>query len=94
MPGRCRAEPDGNLSTMATGLRDRANSLVGDGIEAPVAYKRRRRLLDNHRRPVAPEQLQRLKYGSPPTHRLLELPGVSRRSRPLLGPLTGLLDDG
>ncbi|MGO9885194.1 MAG: hypothetical protein ACLPV4_19525 [Solirubrobacteraceae bacterium] len=79
---------------MATGLRDRADSLVGDGIEATVTYKHRRRLVDNHWRPVAAEQLQRLKYGSPPTHRLLELPGVSRRSRRLLGPLTGLLDDG
>jgi hypothetical protein len=29
-----------------------------------------------------------------PTHRLLALPGVSRRSRRLLGPLQGLIDDG
>jgi len=27
-------------------------------------------------------------------HRLLALPGVSRRSRRLLGPLQGLIDDG
>ncbi len=51
-------------------------------------------LIDEHWRPIATEQLNRLRAGSPPTHRLLELPGVSRRSRRLLGPLTGLLDDG
>ena len=32
--------------------------------------------------------------GQPPTHRLLSLPGVSRRSQRLLGPLKGLVDDG
>ena len=32
--------------------------------------------------------------GAPATHRLLELPGVPRRSRRLLGPLEGLIDDG
>jgi phosphatidylserine/phosphatidylglycerophosphate/cardiolipin synthase-like enzyme len=45
-------------------------------------------------RPIAVEQLERLKRGAAPTHRLLELPGVSRRSRRLLGPLVGLIDDG
>jgi phosphatidylserine/phosphatidylglycerophosphate/cardiolipin synthase-like enzyme len=56
---------------------------------APVAQ-----LVDDFWRPIAGEQLQRMRSGSPPTHRLLELPGVSRRSRRVLGPLTGLLDDG
>ena len=32
--------------------------------------------------------------GAPPTHRLIALPGVSKRSRRLLGPLQGLTDDG
>jgi hypothetical protein len=32
--------------------------------------------------------------GEPATHRLVALPGVSRRSRRLLGPLAGLVDDG
>jgi phosphatidylserine/phosphatidylglycerophosphate/cardiolipin synthase-like enzyme len=45
-------------------------------------------------RPVALEQLERLRSGQPPTHRLLAMPGVSRRSRRLLGPLNGLLTDG
>jgi phosphatidylserine/phosphatidylglycerophosphate/cardiolipin synthase-like enzyme len=39
-------------------------------------------------------QLRRLRAGERPSHRLLELPGVSRRSRRLLGPLSGLIDDG
>jgi phosphatidylserine/phosphatidylglycerophosphate/cardiolipin synthase-like enzyme len=51
-------------------------------------------LVDEHWRPIASEQLERQKSGAPPTHRLLAMPGVSRRSRRLLGPLTGLLDDG
>ena len=50
--------------------------------------------VDERWRPIAGEQLARLKAGRPPTHHLLELPGVSRRSRRLLGPLVGLVDDG
>jgi len=51
-------------------------------------------LVDQHWRPTAHEQLERMRADAPPTHRLLELPGVSRRSRRLLGPLLGLIDDG
>ena len=42
-------------------------------------------------RPIAAEQLARREAGQPPTHRLLALPGVSRRSRRLRGPLHRLL---
>jgi phosphatidylserine/phosphatidylglycerophosphate/cardiolipin synthase-like enzyme len=52
------------------------------------------RAVDEHWRPIAAEQLARRDAGQPPTHRLIALPGVSRRSRRLLGPLTGLIDDG
>ena len=45
-------------------------------------------------RPIAAEQLQRTERGEPLTHRLRELPGVSRRSMALLGPVSGLLVDG
>jgi phosphatidylserine/phosphatidylglycerophosphate/cardiolipin synthase-like enzyme len=45
-------------------------------------------------RPIALEQLRRHNDGQPPTHRLLAMPGVSRRSGRLLGPLNGLLADG
>jgi phosphatidylserine/phosphatidylglycerophosphate/cardiolipin synthase-like enzyme len=53
-----------------------------------------RTLVDDHWRPIAHEQLQRRRRGAPASHRLLELPGVSRRSGRLLGPLQGLIDDG
>jgi phosphatidylserine/phosphatidylglycerophosphate/cardiolipin synthase-like enzyme len=62
--------------------------------EAAVAGMSARELVDEQWRPVAAEQLSRLRAGQSPTHRLLELPGVSRRSRRLLGPLSGLVDDG
>jgi phosphatidylserine/phosphatidylglycerophosphate/cardiolipin synthase-like enzyme len=51
-------------------------------------------VIDELWRPIAAEQLKRRRGGEPATHRLLELPGVSRRSMALLGPLQGLLVDG
>ena len=51
-------------------------------------------VVDRLWRPIAAEQLERRKRGEPRTHRLLELQGVSRRSKALLGPIHGLLDDG
>jgi phosphatidylserine/phosphatidylglycerophosphate/cardiolipin synthase-like enzyme len=51
-------------------------------------------LVDDGWRPIAGEQLERRRAGAPPTHRLLELPGASRRSARLLGPLSGLIADG
>jgi phosphatidylserine/phosphatidylglycerophosphate/cardiolipin synthase-like enzyme len=51
------------------------------------------RVIDELWRPVAAEQLARRRRGDAATHRLLELPGVSRRSKALLGPLDGLLVD-
>ena len=52
------------------------------------------RVVDELWRPIAAEQLTRRRMGEPPTHGLLELPGVSKRSEALLGPLNGLLVDG
>ena len=52
------------------------------------------RVIDECWRPVAREQLERQRRGEPRTHRLLELPGVSRRVMGLLGPLDSLLVDG
>ena len=52
------------------------------------------RVVDELWRPIATEQLARRRRGDAPTHRLLELPGVSRRAKALLGPLDGLLVDG
>jgi phosphatidylserine/phosphatidylglycerophosphate/cardiolipin synthase-like enzyme len=51
-------------------------------------------LVDERWRPIAAEQLERRRRGEPLTHRLVELPGVSRRARRLLGPLQGLVVDG
>jgi phosphatidylserine/phosphatidylglycerophosphate/cardiolipin synthase-like enzyme len=62
--------------------------------ESTVAAAEPRELVDGYWRPIADEQLGRLDRGAPPTHRLLAMPGVSRRSRRLLGPLEGLIDDG
>jgi phosphatidylserine/phosphatidylglycerophosphate/cardiolipin synthase-like enzyme len=52
------------------------------------------RLVDEVWWPTASDQLERRRAGSPLTHRLLLLPGVSRRSRRLLGPIQSLLVDG
>ena len=52
------------------------------------------RMVDEHWRPIASEQLERRAAGAPLTHHLVELPGVSRRSRRLLGPLDSLVVDG
>lgn len=51
-------------------------------------------VIDELWRPIAAEQLERRRRGEPHTHRLLELPGVSRRSMALLGPINGLFVDG
>jgi phosphatidylserine/phosphatidylglycerophosphate/cardiolipin synthase-like enzyme len=52
------------------------------------------KIIDRHWRPTAMEQLRRRDAGQPPTHRLIALPGVSKRARRLLGPLQELFDDG
>ena len=52
------------------------------------------RVVDELWRPIATEQLERRRAGAPLTHHLVELPGVSRRSRRLLGPLDALVVDG
>ncbi len=52
------------------------------------------RVIDELWRPIAAEQLERRARGQARTHRLQELPGVSRRSMGLLGPLDSLLVDG
>jgi phosphatidylserine/phosphatidylglycerophosphate/cardiolipin synthase-like enzyme len=51
-------------------------------------------VIDDRWRPIASEQLERRRRGAPLTHHLVELPGVSRRSRRLLGPLDALVVDG
>ncbi|MEP7055100.1 MAG: phospholipase D family protein [Actinomycetota bacterium] len=51
-------------------------------------------VIDELWRPIAEEQLARRKQGLQQTHRLMELPAVSRRAKRLIGPMKGLLVDG
>jgi phosphatidylserine/phosphatidylglycerophosphate/cardiolipin synthase-like enzyme len=68
--------------------------LWSEHLGADITAEEPHTVVDEHWRPIAFEQLERLRAGQPPTHRLLALPGLSRRSSRLLGPLVGLLDDG
>ncbi|MEP6953512.1 MAG: phospholipase D family protein [Solirubrobacteraceae bacterium] len=51
-------------------------------------------VVDEQWRPTAERQRRRREAGEPIEHRLSELPGVSRRSMRVLGPVQGLLVDG
>lgn len=57
-------------------------------IDGPAA-----RVIDERWRPIGQEQLQRLEAGEPLSHRLVMLPGVSRRRRRILGPMQSRLYD-
>lgn len=72
----------------ATRLRLWAEHLEHSDVDGDPA-----RIVDEHWRPIATEQLERRRAGAPLTHHLVELPGVSRRSRRLLGPLDALVVD-
>ena len=51
-------------------------------------------VIDQLWRPIAEAQLHHQKSGFPLTHRLMQLPAVSRRAERLVGPMRGLLIDG
>ncbi len=51
-------------------------------------------MIDELWKPIAGESRRQADAGETPRHRLITLPGVSRRSGRLLGPLQGLLVDG
>jgi phosphatidylserine/phosphatidylglycerophosphate/cardiolipin synthase-like enzyme len=51
-------------------------------------------VVDERWRPRAEEQLARARRGEPGTHKLRLLPGISRRSKSVLGPVSGFLVDG
>ena len=59
------------------------DELAGDAVD----------VIDGLWRPIAGEQAERRKRGERATHRLTLLPGISRRSRLMLGPLQGLVVD-
>jgi phosphatidylserine/phosphatidylglycerophosphate/cardiolipin synthase-like enzyme len=74
-------------AALATGVRER---LWAEHLEMPIEQVRDTepaQLVDDVWRPVAAEQADRRESKQPLTHRLVRLPGVSRRSRRLLGPL-------
>jgi phosphatidylserine/phosphatidylglycerophosphate/cardiolipin synthase-like enzyme len=50
--------------------------------------------IDELWKPISKDQLTRRDSGRPLTHRLVELPHLSRRTRRILGPLDSLLVDG
>ena len=50
-------------------------------------------VIDSLWKPIATEQLERTQRGLGPTRRLMLLPGISKRSGLLLGPLQGLTVD-
>lgn len=87
----CVATDDAELAR-TTRIRLWAEHLEMD--EAEVRDRPATSLVDERWRPIAHRERQRHQSGEPPLHRLLELPGVSRRTSRLLGPLTGLIDDG
>lgn len=77
--------------------RDTRERLWAEHLELDLDAVRERdsrALVDEHWIPIAYEQQRRERDDAEATHRLIALPGVSRRSRRLLGPLTGLIDDG
>ncbi|HEY6760597.1 MAG TPA: phosphatidylserine/phosphatidylglycerophosphate/cardiolipin synthase family protein [Baekduia sp.] len=81
-------------AVLARATRER---LWAEHLEQPLDALQDRspqQLVDELWRPIAMEQLGRRDAGERPTHRLLALPGVSKRSRRLLGPLQGIVDDG
>jgi hypothetical protein len=71
------------IGLWAEHLQKPANDLAGD----PIA------IIDQLWKPIAREQAQRRTAGERATHRVSVLPGISRRSRLLLGPLQGLVVD-
>ncbi|WCB96156.1 hypothetical protein DSM104299_04912 [Baekduia alba] len=79
---------------LAKATRER---LWAEHLERPlddVADRVPAQVVDELWRPIAMEQLERREAGERPTHRLVALPGVSKRSRRLLGPLQNLGVDG
>jgi phosphatidylserine/phosphatidylglycerophosphate/cardiolipin synthase-like enzyme len=73
----------------ATRLRLWAEHLESDDVAGDPAQ-----VIDEQWSPIASEQLARRRRGEPLTHHLIQLPGVSRRARRLMGPLDALGVDG
>jgi phosphatidylserine/phosphatidylglycerophosphate/cardiolipin synthase-like enzyme len=87
-----------NVVCDSTGLaRETRERLWAEHLELPLGEVHDRTpvdLVDNVWQPIAAEQLKKREDEEPLTHRLVRLPGVSRRARRLLGPLDSLFVDG
>ena len=86
-----------NVVTLDPGLARRRGSGSGsEHLEAtePSSRATRRRSSTSCWRPTAKAQLENLENGRPLTHRLVMLPGVSRRARRLSGALKSRVYDG
>jgi len=81
-------------AALATEVRER---LWAEHLEMPIDEVRGRDpadLIDGAWHPIAAEQARRHESQQPLTHRLVRLPGISRHSRRLLGPLDSFFVDG
>jgi phosphatidylserine/phosphatidylglycerophosphate/cardiolipin synthase-like enzyme len=74
--------------------RARRLRLWEEHLEMPEVGGDTTQLVDELWRPIAKEQLERLGDGRPLTHRLVMLPGISRRTRRLAGVLQARVYDG
>ncbi len=86
-----------NIVTCDEGLaRETRLRLWSEHLQRPVAEISGdpAEVIDRVWRPIAQEQAQLDREGAPRTHRLALLPGVSRRTSRLLGPIRGVLVDG
>ena len=86
-----------NLVTHDAGLaRQTRLRLWAEHLELPLdkVDTEPNRLIEDYWKPISQEQLARQQAGEPLTHRLVRLPGLSKRSERLLGPLQSLLVDG
>jgi phosphatidylserine/phosphatidylglycerophosphate/cardiolipin synthase-like enzyme len=90
-------DSEANVVTCEPGLARKTRlRLWSEHLERPISEidGEPTRVVDDVWKPIAAEQLARRRAGLEPTHRLVQLPHLSRRTRRLLGPVQGLLVDG
>jgi phosphatidylserine/phosphatidylglycerophosphate/cardiolipin synthase-like enzyme len=84
-----------NVVTLDEGLARRTRlGLWEEHLETPDVTDDPARVIDELWRPIAEEQLGLLQHGRPLTHRLVMLPGVSRRAKRISGVVQSRVYDG
>ena len=92
---RCSTTPRVNIVTLDEGLARRTRlGLWEEHLETADVDGDPVRVVDEMWRPIASEQLELLQRGRPLTHRLVMLPGVSRRARRISGVVKSRVYDG